>query len=1037
MKTGLSIFIIALLLCAAGPKDSTAQGPIFFSPLDGVFRPKDLVGSGGYSGSVDYQQLFKDGAEWPLAASRTSVFIIWAQWLATNLPGHASDAELREAFNFLARKNISLGLDTSSLEPDATCGQGVETFVGTTEQMVDLLQRPRLFGGEIKVISLDSPVYFGNIYDGPNACHWPISKIVDQVVARVKRFKAVLPDAIIGDIEPALTPQSLNNRPIDWISRYREFYLGYRKAMGSDFAFIHADNAAFGPSWQKSVRALADLAAELGVPFGLFYQGDINDTSDGAWMTKARERIIETELHDRIPEHALFQSWHPYPKHSLPETDSSAFTSIINWYSRIRTKLSLSRDAQRISGSAADNFGRPLPNVNVRVTGTVNSGPGIVSTYRLSGTVPNSLSSALIQICVNQCGSRHMNDMNVYSFQYREPDTGVSTLLDFSNGLTGWGVSAKGTAVVQAASDATGRSARITARAEQDTFVNSRTFAVTPGRPYELIVQARISPDSVGSGYFALIFLATAESTRHTLPFTPAVVNLGSAQTDLNGRYNIETAGEPPGRLLLEALYEGDDSFWPAYASNSFLNLSVPANGAASSPTTASTNSLAVGYATAGASLPNVPYGTAVFTHSENGIIVSEAAVPPFPLSNAAGIFVEYRSDASAGIQINTGLAIVNRGILDANLTCTLRNSAGQVIAEGHGTLASSAHRALFIDQLKDLFSDFNLPSDFVSSIQFGSLELRSDQLLSVVALRLTTNQRGEALLTTVPTADLSLAPTNASIYFPQFVNGGGYTTTLVLLNTSSGTERGTFRLFGDDGMPLAVSSGGSPNSVFTYSIPPGGLYRFQTDGIPAAPLVGWVQLTPDAGSSTPEGAGIFSLTQSAVLVTESGVPSVKPTTHARIYVDKSRGHDTGLAFGNVGPAAANVLVRAYRTDGVTPAGAGSATLSLGMNGHTANFAGALVSGLPESFTGVLDLTSNTPFVALTLRSLTNSRGEFLITTFPVADATRRAPFPIVFPQVAEGEGYATEFILLGAGAASTTKVSFWNQDGLPLGFAQ
>jgi len=82
-----------------------------------------------------------------------------------------------------------------------------------------------------------------------------------------------------------------------------------------------------------------------------------------------------------------------------------------------------------------------------------------------------------------------------------------------------------------------------------------------------------------------------------------------------------------------------------------------------------------------------------------------------------------------------------------------------------------------------------------------------------------------------------------------------------------------------------------------------------------------------------------------------------------------------------------------------------NAPVSLEPNGQAARFADQLIEGLPEGFTGVLDLRSPTPFIALTLRSLLNERDEFLMTTFPVANPDTPAPSPMVFPQVADGEG--------------------------------
>src|SRR5262249_17210252 len=157
---------------------------------------------------------------------------------------------------------------------------------------------------------------------------------------------------------------------------------------------------------------------------------------------------------------------------------------------------------------------------------------------------------------------------------------------------------------------------------------------------------------------------------------------------------------------------------------------------------------------------------------------------------------------------------------------------------------------------------------------------------------------------------------------------------------------------------------------------------------------------------------------QGGVLVTESGIPAATPTTKARTYVDTSAGHDTGIALASPGRAL-NVSLRAFRTDGSTPVGS-PATVTLAPFGHKAALVNQLVTDLPAQFTGVVEMSSTVPFAALTLRSLTNARGNLVLTTFPIADGTRLAPAPIVFPQVAVGNGYATEFILLGANGGSS-----------------
>ena len=471
------------------------------------------------------------------------------------------------------------------------------------------------------------------------------------------------------------------------------------------------------------------------------------------------------------------------------------------------------------------------------------------------------------------------------------------------------------------------------------------------------------------------------------------------------------------------------------------VDLSQSAGGASTTSTLNVPPATQTGYAKLSLNSGSAPYGTAVFSFVQNDVVVTEAAVPSSPPTTAARIFIDYRSNvpASSGqfekgnIDIYTGIAVVNPGATSAEVTYTLRSTDGAVLAVGHGGVAAGEHFARFIDQMNAIAPDFNLPPDFPSATRFGTLELLSDQPLSVLALRMVINQRGEALFTTTPIADLTQSAGRDALYFPQVADGGGWVTSIILLNTSNTVETGRFSLMTDNGQALVVSrSDGLRNSSFNYTIQPGGAYVFQTDGTPGSPATGSVKLVPDPGMFAPVGAGVFSFARDGVRVSESGVPTARLTTHARIYIDQSQDHDTGLAIMSPGNAA-TLSLKAFQADGITAAGSGPGTLNLGADGHSASFVGGLISGLPANFTGVLDISSSASFAALTLRSLNNSRGDFLVTTFPVADMTRPAPSPIVFPQIADGGGYDTQFILLGAAGASSTTLEFYDDAGLPM----
>jgi len=471
-----------------------------------------------------------------------------------------------------------------------------------------------------------------------------------------------------------------------------------------------------------------------------------------------------------------------------------------------------------------------------------------------------------------------------------------------------------------------------------------------------------------------------------------------------------------------------------------FPSLTLTDTGTAITSTLGTSPPIAVGYATAAVDSGAAPYATAVFSLSQNDQIVTEAGVPASPPVQRARVFVEYRTGITAGISTidtYTGLAIASRSASTASLTYTLRDRNGQIIAIGHGNLPPNAHRARFVHELPDLAPDFQLPANFSTAIQYGSLEISSNQPVSVLALRLIVNQRAEALLTSTLVSDLSQPLTSSPLYFPHIADGGGFTTSLILSNTSGATETGTISILDDAGAPLSVQSvGGAMAPTFSYSIPAAGTFIFQTDGSPSSARAGWVKVTPDGGTNTPVGTGVLSSSPAGILVTESGVPSSSPTTRARVYVDMSGSHDSGLAIDNPAGTPITVTIQAFDTSGRS-AGNGPVTVNLAANGHLGAFVRELITGLPVGFTGVADLTSSSPFVPLTVRALTNGRGDYLATTFPAADLTQAAPTPIVFPQIADGGGYKTQFIFISADGAATVSVNFVADNGAALSLGE
>src|SRR5439155_10886837 len=114
------------------------------------------------------------------------------------------------------------------------------------------------------------------------------------------------------------------------------------------------------------------------------------------------------------------------------------------------------------------------------------------------------------------------------------------------------------------------------------------------------------------------------------------------------------------------------------------VNLTLNAGGTGTISTGGTAPNVRSGYATAAVCKAVTPYGTSVFSLSQNGVVVSEAAVPASPPTRNARIFIDYRTGVPAGVgtlDIYTGLAIAHRGASPAAITYTLRDRDARIVA--------------------------------------------------------------------------------------------------------------------------------------------------------------------------------------------------------------------------------------------------------------------------------------------------------------------------------------------------------------------
>ncbi len=215
------------------------------------------------------------------------------------------------------------------------------------------------------------------------------------------------------------------------------------------------------------------------------------------------------------------------------------------------------------------------------------------------------------------------------------------------------------------------------------------------------------------------------------------------------------------------------------------------------------------------------PAGSAVFRFldSENSAI-SEAGVGASIPTRRARIPIDYFGTRSGVALASTGHNGPNR------LDFRLLDAHGALVDSTSRVLAAAGHLAIFADELFQLAPGFS-----------GMLEVESTDPVVPVTLKLTTNGRGQSIVTTLPVADLEAVEHGTKQVIPQMGLGlsevGDFSTRLIFLSsTTAASCGGTLRFRDPSG--VAWRPGELPGD-FPFGVGPGemGTLLFQSEPEP------------------------------------------------------------------------------------------------------------------------------------------------------------------------------------------------------------
>lgn len=271
------------------------------------------------------------------------------------------------------------------------------------------------------------------------------------------------------------------------------------------------------------------------------------------------------------------------------------------------------------------------------------------------------------------------------------------------------------------------------------------------------------------------------------------------------------------------------------------------------------------------------------------------------------------------------------------------------------------------------------------------------------------------------------------SYNFPHLVTGGGWQTTLTIVNSSPHRVycRTNFRsdLGGSLNVPFFPgSSTGLP--LLAVTIEPGDTFHMETRADPSSPQTeGWAnsQCTGPVQASL-----LFRLYNGSTAVSEAEVGSVNAATSFATFAQIAPGGSTGIAFANPSSSGATLTTTAFDQSGQN---AGSTTTSLAAGAHEALTVDQLFPALTD-FAGSLQITSSVPILVLAV----NFEANPVFSSLPPAEINRSAPSgtsTYYFPHLVFGGGWQTTLTYVSYSQETVTcQTSFLSDTGSPLSIA-
>jgi len=195
----------------------------------------------------------------------------------------------------------------------------------------------------------------------------------------------------------------------------------------------------------------------------------------------------------------------------------------------------------------------------------------------------------------------------------------------------------------------------------------------------------------------------------------------------------------------------------------------------------------------------------------------------------------------------------------------------------------------------------------------------------------------------------------STTTYLPQIADGGGYSTTITILNVSSSPVAGTVKLFNDDGSPKFLQIKGTTGAQFNVTVPANGSVRLTTSDAGSDVTVGWAVVE---AATRLQAFATYDFHLGNQLYATAGVLGTTGAARVVVPIELNGNNEiTGIAIGNPQSSSIGVRLRLYDESGNEVSSALDARLNpLAPRAHVADLVTAYFKNIGSSFKGSLGI---------------------------------------------------------------------------------